>query len=84
MQALGHTVALVPPQYVRPYVARGKNDAADAEAICEAISRRRVRRRLVPVKTADRVAAQMLLGVRENLIRRRTQLSIAICGLEEG
>lgn len=80
LQALGHTVVLVPPRYVKPYVARGKNDAADAEAICEAMSRPRVARRFVPVKTADQGAAQMLLGVRENLIRRRTQLSNAIRG----
>jgi transposase len=80
LQALGHTVVLVPPQYVRPYVARGKNDAADAEAICEAISRPRVAQRFVPVKTADQMAGQMLLGVRESLIRRRTQLSNAIRG----
>jgi len=80
LEALGHAVVLIPPQYVRPYVARGKNDAADAEAICEAMSRPRVKRRLVPVKTAEQVAAQMLLGVRENLIRRRTQLSNSIRG----
>ena len=80
LQALGHTVVLIPPQYVKPYVARGKNDAADAEAICEAMSRRRVERVFVPVKSAEQVAAQMLLGVRENLIRRRTQLSNSIRG----
>jgi transposase len=80
LQALGHTVVLIPPQYVRPYVARGKNDAADAAAICEAMSRPRVRQRLVPVKTADQMAAQMLLGVRESLIRRRTQLSNSVRG----
>jgi transposase len=80
LQALGHTVMLIPPQYVRPYVARGKNDAADAAAICEAMSRPRVRERLVAAKTADQVAAQMLLGVRENLIRRRTQLGNSIRG----
>ena len=80
MQALGHTVVLIPPQYVKVYVARGKNDAADAEAICEAMSRPRVARVFVPVKSAEQVAAQMLLGVRENLIRRRTQLSNSIRG----
>jgi transposase len=80
LQALGHTVVLIPPQYVSPYVGRGKNDAADAEAICEAMSRPRVQKRFVAVKTAEQIAAQMLLGVRENLIRRRTQLSNAIRG----
>ena len=43
LRALGHEVALLPPQYVKPYVKRGKNDAADAEAICEAMSRPRMR-----------------------------------------
>jgi transposase len=77
---LGHEVMLVPAQYVKAYVARGKNDAADAEAICEAMSRPRIKRRLVPVKNAEQAAAQMLLGTRENLIRRRTQLSNTIRG----
>jgi len=80
LRKLGHTVVLVPPQYVKPYVARGKNDAADAEAICEAMSRPRVRRRLVPVKSAEQSAAQMLVGTREMLIQRRTQLSNTIRG----
>ena len=80
LQTLGHTAVLIPAQYVKAYVARGKNDAADAEAICEAMSRPRVARCFVPVKSAEQVAAQMLLGVRENLIRRRTQLSNSIRG----
>jgi transposase len=80
LQKLGHAVVLVPPQYVKPYVARGKNDKIDAEAICEAMSRPRVRQRLVPVKTADQAAAQMLLGIRDSLIRRRTQLSNMVRG----
>jgi transposase len=53
---------------------------ADAAAICEAMSRRRVQERFVPVKTADQSAAQMLVGTRETLIRRRTQLSNTIRG----
>ena len=57
----------------KPYVKRGKNDAADAEAICEAMSRPTMR--FVPVKTAEQQAALMLAGMRERLIRRRTQLS---------
>lgn len=80
LQKLGHAVVLVPPQYVKPYVPRGKNDAADAEAICEAMSRPRVQRRFVPVKTAEQAAAQMLVGTRETLIRRRTQLTNTIRG----
>jgi transposase len=77
---LGHEVMLIPPQYVRPYVERGKNDAADASAICEAMSRPRVRQRLVAVKSAEQTALQMLLGTRDSLIRRRTQLSNAVRG----
>jgi transposase len=80
LRRLGHRVVLVPPQYVKPYVPRGKNDAADAEAICEAMSRPAVARRLVPVKTADQQAMQMLIGVREMLVRRRTQLTNTIRG----
>jgi transposase len=78
--ALGHEVVLVPPQYVKPYVDRGKNDAADAEAICEAISRPKVQKRFVAAKTPEQQAAQMLIGVRESLIKRRTQLSNMIRG----
>jgi transposase len=76
--ALGHEVVLLPPQYVKPYVKRGKNDAADAEAICEAMSRPSMR--FVAVKSAEQQAAQMLVGVRAGLVRRRTQLSNAIRG----
>jgi transposase len=76
--ALGHEVVLLPPQYVKPYVKRGKNDAADAEAICEAMSRPSMR--FVPVKTIEQQAAQMLVGTREGLVRRRTQLTNAIRG----
>jgi transposase len=75
---LGHEVKLLPPQYVKPYVKRGKNDAADAEAICEAMSRPGMR--FVAVKTAERQAAQMLAGVRDRLIRNRTRLANAIRG----
>jgi len=80
LKALGHEVVLVPPQHAKPYIARGKNDAADAEAICEAISRPKVQRRLVAVKSVDQQAAQMLAGTREQLIRRRTQISNSIRG----
>lgn len=78
LMALGHEVVLLPPQYVKPYVQRGKNDAADANAICEAMSRPRMR--FVPVKTAEQQAALMLMGVRDQLVARRTQLSNIIRG----
>jgi transposase len=76
--ALGHKVVLLPPQYVKPYVKRNKNDAADAEAICEAMSRPTMR--FVAVKTAEQQAALMLEGVRDSLISRRTQLCNMIRG----
>ena len=78
LQSLGHTVKLIPPQLVKPYVKRGKNDAADAEALCEAMSRPTMR--FVPVKTAEQQATLMLVGVRDRLIRNRTQLANAIRG----
>jgi transposase len=78
LAALAHEVVLLPPQYVKPYVKRGKNDAADAEAICEAMSRPTMR--FVPVKTAEQQAALMLAGTRNRLIRTRTQLTNAIRG----
>jgi len=78
LRALGHEVVLLPPQYVKPYVKRGKNDRADAEAICEAMSRPTMR--FVAVKTAEEQAALMLAGLRDQMVRRRTQLSNAIRG----
>jgi transposase len=76
--ALGHGVKLLPAQRVKPYVARNKNDAADAEGICEAMSRPRMT--FVPVKTAEQQAALMLAGMRDQLIARRTQVSNTIRG----
>ena len=78
LQSFGHSVKLIPPQLVKPYVKRGKNDAADAEALCEAMSRPTMR--FVPVKTAEQQAALMLIGVRDRLIRNRTQLANTIRG----
>ena len=78
LTAFGHTVKLIAPQLVKPYVKRGKNDAADAEALCEAMSRPTMR--FVPVKTAEQQGALMLMGVRDRLIRTRTQLANAIRG----
>ncbi|WP_081163189.1 IS110 family transposase [Ensifer aridi] len=76
LSTFGHEVKLIPPQYAKPYVKRGKNDAADAEALCEAMSRPTMR--FVPMKTADDQAALMLAGMRERLVRNRTQLANSI------
>jgi transposase len=78
LQSLGHSVKLIAPQLVKPYVKRGKNDAADAEALCEAMSRPTMR--FVPVKTAEQQAALMLISVRDRMIRNRTQLANALRG----
>ena len=78
LESFGHEVRLIAPQYVKPYVKRGKNDAADAEALCEAMSRPTMR--FVPVKSAEQQAALMLVGVRDRLVRNRTQISNAIRG----
>jgi transposase len=76
---LGHQVRLIAPQFVKPYVKSGKNDANDAEAICEAASRPTMR--FVPVKTAEQQAAQSLHRIRSRLIRARTALVNEIRGL---
>ena len=76
--SLGHDVRLIAPQLAKPYVKRGKNDDADAEALCEAVSRPTMR--FVPVKDAEQQAALMLVGVRERLSQKRTQLVNAIRG----
>jgi len=78
LASFGHEVKLIAPQLAKPYLKRGKNDAADAEALCEAMSRPTMR--FVPMKTAEQQAALMLVGVRERLIRNRTQLANAIRG----
>ncbi len=75
---LGHTVKLMPPSYVKPYVKRGKTDAADAEAIAEAVTRPTMR--FVAVKTVDQQAVLMLHKVRELLVRQRTMLTNALRG----
>lgn len=74
--ALGHEVKVIPPSYVKPYVRRGKNDAADAEAICEAVTRPNMR--FVPIKTEDQQAALMLHKARELLVRQQTMLANAL------
>jgi transposase len=78
LRGLGHEVVLIPPQYVKPYVKRGKNDAIDAEAICEAMSRPGMR--FVPVKSAEEQAALMLLKARDLFVKQRTMLINAIRG----
>jgi transposase len=67
-QALGHYVRLMPPQFVKPYVKSQKNDAADAEAICEAVQRPTMR--FVPIKSAEQQAALLLHRTRDLLIRQ--------------
>lgn len=78
LTALGHTVRLIAPQHVKPYIKRNKNDGRDAEGLCEAVSRPTMW--FVPIKTAEQQAALMLAGMRERLVARRTQLANAIRG----
>ncbi|HTG37597.1 IS110 family transposase [Sphingomonas sp.] len=74
--ALGHEVKLMPPAYVKPYVKRNKTDAADAEAIAEAVTRPTMR--FVAVKSAEQQSMLMLHRVRELLVRQRTMLATAL------
>lgn len=76
LRSLGHDVRLMPPAYVKPYVKRQKNDAADAEAICEAVTRPSMR--FVPVKSEDQQGVLMLHRVRELMIRQRVMLVNAL------
>ncbi len=73
---LGHEVRLMPPRYVKPYVKRNKNDAADAEAICEAVQRPTMR--FVPIKTREQQSVLMLHRTRQLFVRQRTALINAI------
>ena len=70
LQALGHTVRLMPPSYVKAYLKRSKNDANDAEAICEAVTQPTMR--FVPIKTKEQQSALMLHRGRQLLVRQRT------------
>jgi transposase len=80
LQAMGHTVRLMAPQFVRPYVKNGKkNDAADAEAICEAVTRPTMR--FVPVKNVERQAVLALHRVRQGLVKARTAQANQVRGL---
>ena len=78
LTALGHAVRLIPPQYVKPYVKRGKNDRNDAEAICEAAGRPGMH--FVPVKSVTQQAQGMVLKVRETLISQRVALINTVRG----
>jgi transposase len=76
IEALGHEVKLMPPRYVKPYVKRNKNDAADAEAICEAVTRPTMR--FVPIKSPDQQSVLMVHRTRHLFVRQRTSLINAI------
>ena len=78
LKAMGHEVLLMPPAYTKPYVKRGKNDAVDADAICEAVSRPGMR--FVPIKNAEQQATLMLHKTRELLIKQRTMSVNALRG----
>jgi transposase len=78
LKAMGHEVRLIPPAYVKAYVRRQKNDAADAAAICEAVTRPSMR--FVPVKTEARQAALMMHRTRALLVSQRTALICALRG----
>jgi transposase len=71
LMALGHTVKMMPPAYVKAYVKRGKTDAADAEAICEAVTRPTMR--FVPIKSREQQAALSMHRARNLLVKQRTQ-----------
>jgi len=78
LKTMGHEVLLMPPAYTKPYVKRGKNDAVDAEAICEAVSRPGMR--FVPIKDAEQQATLMLHKTRELLIKQQTMSVNALRG----
>lgn len=79
LQAQGHTVKLMAPQFVKPYVKSNKTDAADAEAICEAVSRPTMR--FVPIKTAEQQAILSVHRARQGFVRARTAQANQIRGL---
>jgi transposase len=78
LEVLGHEVRLIPPQYVKPFVKTNKNDASDAEAICEAMMRPTMR--FAPVKSAEQQSVLMLHRARELLVRQRTMVINALRG----
>jgi transposase len=78
-QQLGHTVKLISPQFVKPYVKGNKNDSRDAEAICEAVSRPHMR--FVPLKTVESQDIQAIHRMRSRLVKERTALVNQVRGL---
>ncbi|MBL0352550.1 MAG: IS110 family transposase [Dechloromonas sp.] len=81
LQAMGHTVKLMAPQFVKPYVKNNKNDVADAEAICEAAGRPNIR--FVPIKTGEQQAVLALHRARQGFVKARTAQANQIRGLAE-
>ena len=79
LQAMGHTVKLMAPQFVKPYVKTNKNDAADAEAICEAVTRPNMR--FVPIKNANQQAVLSVHRARQGFVKARTAQGNQIRGL---
>ncbi len=79
LQAMGHTVRLMAPQFVKPYVKTNKNDAADAEAICEAVARPSMR--FVPIKNTEQQSVLALHRVRQGFVKARTAQANQIRGL---
>ena len=79
LQGFGHRVKLMAPQFVKPYVKTNKNDAADAEAICEAVARPNMR--FVPVKTIEQQAVLALHRARQSFVKARTAQANQIRGL---
>jgi transposase len=79
LQGLGHTVQLIPPQYVKPFVRRNKNDAADAEAICEAMARPNMP--AVPIKNAEQQAILSVHRARQGFVKARTAQANQVRGL---
>ncbi len=79
LRQLGHEVRLIAPQFVKPYVKGNKHDVADAAAICEAVSRPRMR--FVPVKTEDQQVILAVHRVRDGFVKARTAIANQIRGL---
>lgn len=79
LQKLGHDVRLMSPQFVKPYVKSNKNDASDAEAICEAVNRPNMR--FVPIKQIEQQDIQNLHRIRERLVKGKTALANEVRGL---
>jgi len=79
LESMGHTARLMAPQFVKPYVKSNKNDAADAEAICEAVSRPTMR--FVPIKNVEQQAVMALHSVRQGFVKARTAQANQIRGL---